>query len=150
MAQPFGDFHQLPLRDGEVGDARLHVHRQLQFIHQLPRAAVERTAVDDAVARRFAGGEDVFGDGEVVAQAKLLKDDGDAARRRLARACRRIGRAVERHAAAGWLMHPGENFDQRRFARAVLAEQGMYLPGAHGEIDVAQGGDAGENFADAA
>ena len=47
-------------------------------------------------------------------------------------------------------MHSGENFDQRRFTRAVLAEQGMYLSGAHGEIDVAQGGDAGENFADAA
>ena len=47
-------------------------------------------------------------------------------------------------------MHSGENFDQRRFARAVLAEQGMHPPGAHGEIDVAQGSDAGENFADAA
>ena len=150
VAHAFGNFHQLPLRDGEVGDARVHIHRQLQFIDQLPRAAVERTAVDDAVACRFARGEDVFGDGEVVAQAKLLKDDGDAARRRLARACRRIGRAVERHAAAGGLMHSGENFDQRRFARAVLAEQGVYPPGAHVEADVVQGGDTGESFADAA
>ena len=47
-------------------------------------------------------------------------------------------------------MHPGEDFDQRRFARAVLAEQGMHPPGTHVEVNVAQGGDAGESLADTA
>ena len=44
-------------------------------------------------------------------------------------------------------MNPAENFDQRAFPRAVLAEQRMNFAGAQFEVHAAQRGDAAEMFA---
>ena len=41
-------------------------------------------------------------------------------------------------------MHAGQDFQQRRLAGAVLAEQAEDFAAAHVERDVAQRGDAGE------
>ena len=107
MTEAFGDFHQLPLRDGKVGNARFHVYRQVEVLHQFTGAAVQRFAVDDAVVRRFAGGEDVFRHGQVVAQAEFLKDHGDTARCRLPWIGGAVWCAVQQHRAAVGLMHTG-------------------------------------------
>src|SRR4051812_35829625 len=71
----------------------------------------------------------------------MLVDEGEP------EADRGSGRDRQRHGAAvhGELgtglgrMEPGENLDQRRLARAVLAEQAMDLPRQDVEGDVVQG-----------
>jgi hypothetical protein len=46
-------------------------------------------------------------------------------------------------------MEPGEDLDQRRLARAVLADECVDLPGADIEVHVAQSLHAREGLADA-
>src|SRR5204862_4859388 len=68
-----------------------------------------------------------------------------------------IARTVERHRLAvdenfpaGRALDPGEDLDDRRFARVVLAEQAKHLAGAELERQVADGGDAEEALGDVA
>ena len=42
----------------------------------------------------------------------------------------------ERDGSCGWLMHPGQDFDQRRFSRAVVANKGNDLTSMDIEFDI--------------
>ena len=57
---------------------------------------------------------------------------------------RAVGRAVEEDLAGVVADGAGEDLDQRGFAGAVLAEEGVDLAGAGGEAGVAEGDDAAE------
>ena len=96
--------------------------------------------------QRLAPDEHVLRHGEVGEQRRLLVDDGDAGRPGR-------GRAVQRDLPAGHverpavrLVHPGEDLDERRLARAVLADQRVHLAGAQLDRAVDQGADRAERL----
>ena len=58
------------------------------------------------------------------------------------------GLPVKDHGAAVPGKHAGKYVHQRGFARAVFAQQCVYLSAAHGKIHVIQHGDAEERLGD--
>ena len=80
--------------------------------------------------------ENVLGDVEIGKQQRLLIDGGDAQPLRLGGAADRDRPAGQKDLAAIRLMHAGYDLDERRFAGAVLAEQGVNLAGMKRERDV--------------
>jgi hypothetical protein len=118
-------------------------------LEQFAAARGERLAVDAAAAgERLAAHEDVLRDREVGEERGLLVDHRDAGRAGGGRAVERHRLAVEQHAAGVGAVHTGEDLDQRRLARAVLADQGVRLAGAELEVRATQGGDRTEVLAD--
>src|SRR5258708_17434406 len=55
---------------------------------------------------------------------------------------------LEEEVPAGRLMHAGQDLDERRLARAVVAEQAHHLTGVDAHRDVLQGDDVVELFRD--
>jgi hypothetical protein len=93
---------------------------------------------------------DVLGDGEVREKRKVLVDDLNAEARSLAR--RKAFKALALDAdfsAPLRRLDAGDNLDQRRFSRAVLANETMHLADFHGEIDLPQRMHAAEDLRDA-
>ena len=75
----------------------------------------------------FHGQSDIFGDSEFVKERGLLADDGDpgAACRRRSERANRI--SIDLDGAGVRLKRSAEDFDERRFARTVLARNRMDL-----------------------
>ena len=80
----------------------------------------------------------------------MLVDHADIVRQRVRRGVKRHRLAVEQDFARVRLVHAVEDFHQRRFARAVFAEQRVNLARFHVEIDVIIGEHAGKALGDAA
>ena len=102
-----------------------------------PRASrVHPPPVEQAVAAKFAAEEDVLGDRAEGDEIDLLVDRADAAVLRL------LGRgeldrlAAEDDLAGVVAVGAGEHLDQRRFAGAVLADQGHHF----GRLDLERRG----------
>ncbi len=81
-------------------------------------------------------------------QVQLLVDNADAGGFDGSRVAEGQRVTVQRHAAAVGLIDAGEDFDQRRFTGAVLANQAMNFPWAQAQGDRIERGDAGKTFAD--
>ena len=86
----------------------------------------------------LAAQEHVVVDGQFVDQRQVLVDGVDAFRARVVDALRFIRLAVQEHAARVLLLKAGDDLDQRRLARAVVAEQAEHLALAQVQVDVAQ------------
>ena len=83
---------------------------------------------------RIAGlNRDVLGDRHPFDEAEILMDEGDRAAHRAPDRRRLAGEA---DLAGVGLVDARQDFDQRRFAGAVLAEQRMDLAATDVEIDV--------------
>ncbi len=80
----------------------------------------------------------------------MLVDHADVVVERIARRMERDAFAVEQNLALVRLVHAIENFHQRRFTRAVLAQQRVNLAGLHVEVDAIVGENAGKALGDAA
>jgi hypothetical protein len=92
---------------------------------------------------------DVLGDGQVLHQVEFLVDGGDAeAHGRDGRAEGDLLAAPAQTAGVG-LVGAGQDFDEGRFAGAVLAEQAVHLTGLDVEVDAVEGPDSGERLGDA-
>ena len=79
--------------------------------------------------------EDVFGHVEIGEEERLLVDRGDAVALRLGRAADRDRLAGQEDLATVRLIDAGHDLDQRRLARAVLAEKRVHLAGVKGQRD---------------
>ncbi len=79
---------------------------------------------------------DILADRELVA-TEVLENDADALPQRLDIPVLQI-ESVEQNAPLGRVVESGQQLDQRRLARAVLADQREALPGADLQADVAQ------------
>ena len=86
----------------------------------------------------------VFRHGEVRAKVDLLEHRGDAQLNRGLRRSGANGLAFEQNFARVHAVDAGQALDQRGFAGAVFAQQGVYLAGAQREIHAIQRLDAGE------
>ena len=135
------DHHQMALRGGEAGGQHVGPNGEADLGEQLARLLVEQAAVDDRAApEAHLAGEDVFGDGELLEDLDLLRHVADALRAGVGRGVEPHRRTVDADFAgiAPRDMHAVEDFHERRFARAVLADQRMDLAGMDREIDAAQ------------
>ena len=149
--QRAGDGHHRLLHGREVAGEGAQRDALAEPVELPLRLAPHRTPVHDAARRRCALGEcDVLGDGDRLDDRQLLvQGDHAGAVRRL-----HIGEvgalAADAHLAVVLAVHPGDDFDQRRLARPVLAEQGVHFACAHFEVDAAEGLHAVEVLRDAA
>ena len=98
----------------------------------------------------FTAEEDVCADVEIVGERKVLIDRLDASAARLHRACELNRLAVEDDLTVFRRVDPGDAFDERRLARAVVAEQADHLAGRDVETHAVDGDEAAEHFREAA
>ena len=88
--------------------------------------------------------EEIGNDVEVFTKREILEDRGDAHVQRLGWTVERDWLAAEFDGARGRLVHAGKHLDQRRFAGAVVTDEGDDLAGLHIEFDIRQRGDGAE------
>lgn len=146
--QGAGDLHQLGLAHAEFAQQRRRLDPDVVVVDEALGAPVELPVGDEQRAR-FAADEDVLGDGEVAHHIELLVDDRDP--RLLG-----VSDGPEVHGRAVVLEDPGvvgvdarHDLEESRLARAVLADEGVNLPGAQVEGDPLEGLDSGEGLGDA-
>ena len=142
-----GDRHQRLFRAAQILDAGVGIDVGAQRVERARGAAARRVLIDQAKAARKAERHaDVFGHRHPVDQAEILMDEGDrqaAQRVSGVDAAKADGAGVER-------VDAGQNLDQRRLARAVLAEERENFAGVEGHADVRQRLGAAEALEDAA
>ena len=125
-------------------DGRAGVLEQLQRPAPMPRGPVH--AAPDA--SRLERQREVFGDGEVRKQRRLLVDGGDPQRARKGRRHVRHGSSGHGERACVGLLGAGHDLDQRRFSGAVLPDERVHLSCSQVERHVAKRADALERLGD--
>ncbi len=113
------------------------------------RAPVHLHVVHQPVALRQVFEQQVLRHRQVREQVQLLVHDADAGAVRIRRRARTVRPAVERDVSLVGDVDAGEQIDQRRLARAVLAEQHVRLAARDVERHVLQRHDPGEMLTDA-
>ena len=120
-----GDLDELALCERQRPDRRAQRHVEPELGQDGPRALGHLGAPDERAAPRLAHREEVAEHVEVAEQVELLRDDRDAV-------ARRVGGAGEDDLATVEAQRPrvgphgaGDDLDERRLARSVLAEQGV-------------------------
>ena len=130
-----GDFDRLLGGERQAARRVSHVERDAKLGEDRLGLAKRLSPVDHCAAVLVAD-ENVLGDVEIGKQQRLLIDGGDAQSLRLGGAAYRDGSTGEKDLAAIRLMHAGDDLDERRFAGAVLAEQGVNFAGMQRKRDV--------------
>jgi hypothetical protein len=92
----------------------------------------------------------VLGHGESADEGEVLADHADAVSDGRGRGVQFYGLAVDLNLALVGLIQPVQNFHQRGFARAVLAQQSMNFSGAQFQVNGVVGDKRPETFRDAA
>ena len=133
--QRFGDFHQLPLAEGQAPDFGLRVDFIGQAFQAIQRLLTQRAAIDQAETGRQMAEKQVFGDGHFRDQMQLLMDHRDAAADAVGGRLERHGLLADLQLAAARNVGAAEDFQQGRFAGAVLAHQGVNLARMGDEAD---------------
>lgn len=96
----------------------------------------------------FVAEDDVVKDGHRLDEHEVLMHHADAKLDRLARRFDADLLPVQKDLALSGLVEADEDIHERRFPRAVLSEERMYLALGDGEIDVLIGVKVAEPFAD--
>ena len=141
-----GDLDELSFGRAQLRDAPTRIERQSEPGQCLARPMLHFAMGEHAHAGRPAAEEQVLGNAHADDQAEFLIDGphtepGRFDRALGARSCQRC--AVDRDLAAVGHGGPGQQSDQSRFSRAVLAEQGADFAPADLEIDIVQRQHAG-------
>jgi len=136
------------LRDAQPTDLNVGRDVQPDFLQQLRRAPVHLPEVHQAAALGKTLEQQVLRDGQLRQHAQFLVHHAYADAISVERRVRPIRLAVKNDFALVRRIDAGEQVDQRRLARAVLAQQDMRVAALDLERDVAQRDDAGEPFAD--
>ena len=136
--QGAGDFHDLLLAQAQFLDRGQGIDILLQFLHQDADLAFLLSEIDAHGAAQFAPHEDVVADRQVGGQRQFLVDDGNAPVAGLVRVGKADRPAVQDDLPGGGLDHARQDLHQRRFARAVLAEQGGDLAAMDVEVHALQ------------
>ena len=143
-----GDLHHLLLSGsqltGHVGGLDDGVH--LHLLEKLQRPGVHAAVVQEHAAGLLLPQEDILRHGQVLGDAQFLVDDRDALVHGVPGALEFDLLPVQQYFALRGGIHAGEYFDQRGFARAVLAHQGVNLAGVKIHRYVRQGSDARKDF----
>ncbi len=148
-----GDFDQLPLAGRQVADAPGRRHVQADAAQQTARRLVHGRLVEPAqpaAADALAAEEKVGGHAQVLGQVQLLVDEHDAPAQGVGHAVGRHRPAVHEQLAAVGDVDAGQDLHQRRFAGAVLADEGQHLAGRDVQRHAVQRLHAGEVLADVA
>src|SRR5262249_34005394 len=126
----------------QIPDARLRSDAELETAHRLLRPGIQRTPADAAerAARVPDLQPEVLADAHVVDEAEILMDETQpgVSRGGGAEAVRTVLLAGDDDGAGVGGMHTGEDFDERRLPRAVLADQSMDASGADSDADLSQ------------
>ncbi|MNE60525.1 hypothetical protein D3C80_1556740 [compost metagenome] len=112
------------------------------------RILLHRAAVDQPEAARLAAEKQVFGNRQVFEKVHLLIDSADAQRLRLADIGGRNLATFQKDRTAVAVINAGQDLDQRRFARAVFAEQCVDFTAPERKIDAIERCDPEKGFAD--
>ena len=114
------------------------------------RARVRRSAPADTAPAsvRLEPDRDVLGDRQVRKERRLLVNRGDSQLARTHRIEVADRLALDLDCSLVGQMGAGDHLDQRRFARAVFADQGVDLAGPQVERNPLQGLHAGKRLAD--
>ena len=146
--QRLGDLHQLLLGDGERADRRGGAEIRAHNVEQLFRLAVGARPVDEGASLELVADEYVLRHRQVGIGCGVLVDGGDAVLLGDDGVAHDHLLALEDDLAAVRLMHAGQRLDERGLARAVLADEGVYLSGAQVELHAVQSLDAREYLGD--
>ena len=135
--QNLDDLDLLLLGHRQRVDAAVGIDGETE-IGGLPFDGGADVAYSGAIMGAAIGEQDIFGDCEWHHQLEMLVHHADAQTARLGRAAQRYGVAVDQDAAGLGRVEAGGHVHQRRFARTVLAEEGVYLPGVAAELRVVE------------
>ena len=125
--------------DSEATGIRTDVTVRTDSDARVRRAACSMSASSSSQELApLAAEEHVLDDVEVVAEREVLVDDLDAELAGVGRAVDRHRLAVEQHLAAVDRVDARHALDQRRLARAVVADERGDLTGPHREVDPVQ------------
>ena len=122
-----GDLHELLLRGREPVHGAVQVDADAQGGDGLGGLAAHLALVQPPAAAQLPAQEHVLDDREVRSQAELLPDDGDALGTHPGDGRLAAQLAVDVQAAALVGQSPGDDLDERRLARAVLAHERVHL-----------------------
>ena len=118
--------------------------------HRRSRARRPPRAIEKTAAHRFDAEHDVLDHAEIRHEIELLIDHADAERfRRLAARRSRPARRRCRSSPPSARIRAGENLHQRRFARAVLADERVHFTATTSKRDAVERADAGKRLHDA-
>ena len=146
--QRLGDLDDLHLRDRQAAHFGARVDAGVEQIEIAARLPLDGAIVDEAVPGRQALEQDVFPDAEARDEISLLMNRRDALAQRIARRAEWNRPAVQENAAGIGADEAGDDLDQRRFAGAVFAHQGMDFARLQVERNAVERLDAGKGFAD--
>ena len=138
-AKRLGDLHHLPARQRQILDQRHRMDvRRSGALERFLGEAPLRAPVDQPETARRIGDGDVVGDRKVGNERKLLEDADNAGAIGGGRRIEGDFRPVEHDAPCVRRYDARQDLDQRRLARAVLAENGVNAPREHDEVGVGE------------
>src|SRR5215212_5788529 len=144
--ESLGNLDQLLIGEGKFARERFWIDDDAEISECRGGAGGDLRVVDPTIRGRQPAEVDIFGDGQMRAEAKFLMDGGDSAL--FGGPWRQVidDGAIERDLAAVWLQHSSHEVDQRALAGAVLADEAVDLRPADLELDVSQHDVAGKRL----
>ncbi len=143
------DLDELLLGHREPSDLGLGVDRRADPIEEPPSPVAPLLPADQSPRPgRFQADRDVLGDGQVGKQRRLLVDRRDPEGFGQDRVVGLDQFPGDFKRPLVWLVGAGDDLDERRLPRAILADQGVDLARVQVERDPFQGADARERFGD--
>ena len=140
------DLHDMPLRQRQLGDALADRHPEFFGCHPLEQALGFHCT---AMPCEHRGRElKIFQHCQVVCERRMLIHDTDAVLTHSRRVRRRNVLAVVIDGTGIGAQNAGSDADQRGFARAIFADNGMNLSGHDEDVDALQCVHRTEAFAD--
>ena len=123
--QRTADFHNLLIRRVQIAHHLPGVKRQPHTVKHAARLLDHPLVIQKAALLfEFPPDKHVFVNRQIVNQVQFLMDERDARVKRLRRRIKRFLFAVQQDIARIRLQNAAQNIHQRRFARAVFAQQG--------------------------
>src|SRR5574337_1574833 len=144
-----GNLDELLLGDGEIAHQRHRVALQADALAKRARLLGEAAPAHKQPGARLAADEHVLGDRHVGGEGELLVNSRDAGALRLVRRLELNLFAEELDRSLIGRLGAGEDLEQRRFARAVLAEQRVNFGRPDFKMRVLERPHAGEAIAEA-
>ena len=149
--QGLGHFHHLLVGHAQIADEGMGVDLHAKVVQQLLRLAEHGAPVHlEGVFHDRPAHEDVFRHGQLLGEVQFLIDDGDAQFLRVGGRADVHFLSVDEYLALVLAVSAGEHLHQRRFARAVLAQQGVHFALAHGQAHMVKRQHAGKPLDDVA
>ncbi|MNN22036.1 hypothetical protein D3C81_1353790 [compost metagenome] len=149
MLERLADFHHLLLAAGQVLHQRVRIDIETKAVQRLAGLALHLAASETTAMGLLGAEEQVVRHRHLRHQGELLEYRADAQAARMLHRLQ-VDFATVEHQRAVALVRPGDDRDQRRLARAVLAEQHVDFAGQHLEVDIVERDDTGITLADAA